>query len=49
MSVAVANAYNLTSSAPLSLSPDDIMSVAVANTYNLTSLAPLSLSLLMVL
>ena len=40
----MANAYNFTSLAPLSLSPDGIVSVAVANAYNLTSLAPLSLS-----
>ena len=41
----MANAYNLTSLAPLSLSPSGIVSVAVANAYSLTSLAPLSLSL----
>ena len=44
MSVAVANAYNLTSLTSLSLSPDGIVGVAVANAYSLTSLAPLSLS-----
>ena len=37
MSVAVANAYNLTSLTLLSLSPDGIVGVAVSNAYSFTS------------